>query len=157
MIAQGLREAALLAVGAVYVQLALGAVMRHVGAGLAIPDFPLAFGKVIPPFWSAGIVVHFAHRLGALLVLACVLVLARRAQRSGDPRFARPAALALGLAALQIGLGALTVLTGKAVLPTTAHVATGAAVLGACFFLLLRAFRLRAARARLPAALQART
>jgi hypothetical protein len=41
----------------------------------------------------------------------------------------------------QIGLGALTVLTGKAVLPTTAHVATGAAILGLCWFTTLRTRR----------------
>jgi len=41
----------------------------------------------------------------------------------------------------QISLGAMTVLTGKAVLPTTAHVAVGAAVLGSCWLLLLRAWR----------------
>ena len=38
-------------------------------------------------------------------------------------------------------LGAATVLTGKAVTPTTAHVATGAAVLGACWWIALRARR----------------
>ena len=38
--------------------------------------------------------------------------------------------------------GAATVLTGKAVTPTTAHVATGAAVLGACWWIALRARRL---------------
>src|SRR5262249_34122858 len=30
----------------VFVQLILGALMRHMGAGLAIPDFPLAFGRL---------------------------------------------------------------------------------------------------------------
>ena len=47
----------------------------------------------------------------------------------------------------QISLGAMTVLTGKAVLPTTAHVAVGAAVLGSCWLLLLRASRRRRLRA----------
>jgi hypothetical protein len=41
-----------------------------------------------------------------------------------------------------VGLGAATVLTVKAVLPTTAHVATGAAVLGTCWLVTLRAWRL---------------
>ena len=48
----------------VYVQILLGATMRHTGAGLAIPDFPLAFGHVIPPVWSPPIAIHFAHRVG---------------------------------------------------------------------------------------------
>jgi cytochrome c oxidase assembly protein subunit 15 len=50
----------------------VGATMRHTGAGLAIPDFPWMFGHVIPDHWSAAIAVHFAHRLGALIVIAMV-------------------------------------------------------------------------------------
>ena len=38
----------LLAVIAVYAQLIIGAMMRHYQAGLAVPDFPLAHGKLIP-------------------------------------------------------------------------------------------------------------
>ena len=41
----------------------------------------------------------------------------------------RPALFALALVATQITLGALTIWTRKAVLPTTLHVATGAAIL----------------------------
>jgi cytochrome c oxidase assembly protein subunit 15 len=33
----------------VYAQLIVGAVMRHNQAGLAIPDLPLAYGKLLPP------------------------------------------------------------------------------------------------------------
>lgn len=142
----GLRGAAALATAIVFLQLFLGAVMRHTGAGLAIPDFPLAFGHVLPPFAEPAVVVHFAHRMGALLVTASVLNLSWRAWRSRDPRFSRPAALALTLTVVQISLGALTVWTQKAVTPTTAHVATGAAVLGICFFLALRAHRLTGPR-----------
>lgn len=139
--AAGLRAAALSATGAAFAQLALGAAMRHMGAALAIPDFPLAFGRILPPFASAGIVVHFAHRVGALVVLATLLLLWTRARRSDDRRFTRPAALALAVAVLQIALGGATVLTGKAELPTTLHVTTGAALLGTCWFLVLRAQR----------------
>ena len=51
----------------IYVQILIGATMRHTGAGPAIPDFPLAFGHVIPPHWDAKIAIHFAHRVGALI------------------------------------------------------------------------------------------
>ncbi len=135
------RGAALVATGVVWLQLLVGAVMRHMGAGLAIPDFPLAFGRVIPSFENAAIVVHFAHRLGALVVLAIVARLWLAARRSADPLFQRPANLALGLTFVQIALGAATVLTARAVMPTTFHVATGAALLGTCGFVALRAIR----------------
>ena len=40
---------AVLALAIVYGQLVVGAIMRHYRAGLAIRDFPLAFGNVLPP------------------------------------------------------------------------------------------------------------
>jgi cytochrome c oxidase assembly protein subunit 15 len=149
----GVGAAAALATAVVFLQLALGAVMRHIGAGLAIPDFPLAAGRLIPSFDSAGVAVHFAHRAFALLVLAAVTRLLLRARRSGEPRLVRTASLALALVVIQIGLGGATVLSGRAVVPTTLHVAVGAAVLGTCWLATLRAFRLLRRRSRLaPAA-----
>ena len=140
--AAGARSAAVIATGVVFVQLAIGAVMRHMGAGLAITDFPMAAGRLVPPFDSPGVAVHFAHRAFALVVLGAIVHSTWRARRSGEPRLARTATLALALAAIQVGLGAATVLSGKAVVPTTAHVATGAAVLGACWLATLRSYRL---------------
>ena len=52
----------------IYLQIVVGATMRHTDAGLAIPDFPLVFGHLIPPHWDAKIAIHFAHRVGALVV-----------------------------------------------------------------------------------------
>ena len=37
----------------VYLQILIGATMRHTDAGLAIPDFPFAFGQLVPPHWDA--------------------------------------------------------------------------------------------------------
>jgi cytochrome c oxidase assembly protein subunit 15 len=137
----GVRGAAALTTGIVFAQLVVGALMRHTGAGLAIPDFPLAFGQLVPPLESAAVTIHFLHRLGALAVAGAVVYLARRAHRSRDRRLSRPATLLLVLVAAQIALGGTAVLTAKAVMPTTAHVATGAAVLGVAWFLTLRARR----------------
>lgn len=148
-------RAARLTAGAVYVQLILGAIMRHTGAGLAIPDFPLAFGGLVPPFDRPGVAIHFAHRLGALVVLTAIAWTAATVRRDAghDRRLAAPALLAVVLVALQVSLGALTVWSAKAVLPTTAHVAVGAALLATTFALALRAGRLapapRTARASL--------
>src|SRR5204862_38029 len=60
----------------IYCQILVGATMRHTGAGLAIPDFPLMFGHWWPTHWDAKIAVHFAHRCGALLVTISVLATA---------------------------------------------------------------------------------
>jgi len=130
----------------IYIQLILGAVMRHMGAGLAIPDFPLAYGRLVPPLESEAIFVHFLHRLGALLVTLCVVwtfLRVARHHRQG-PVLLRPASLLVVLLVIQVTLGAFTIWTLKAVLPTTAHVAVGAALLATSLVLTLRAHRLPA-------------
>ena len=134
-----------LTAGLVYVQVVLGAIMRHLGAGLAIPDFPLAFGTLLPPLGSAAVAIHFAHRVGAVVVTGLVVWTAWRVR--AVPALARAAAVAVALVALQVALGALTIWTTKAVLPTTAHVAGGAALLAATLVCALRARRRAAPRA----------
>src|ERR1043165_2243358 len=47
----------------IFLQLVLGATMRHQHAGLAIPDFPLAYGKVWPDTDSASIDHYNAQRI----------------------------------------------------------------------------------------------
>jgi heme a synthase len=144
------------ATGLVYGQLVLGAIMRHTGAGLAIPDVPLAFGRLIPPLLSFEIAIHFAHRVGALWVAAAVTWMAVRIHRAhgGRRELVIPARLALLLLVLQILLGAASVATRLAVLPATAHVVTGALLLACCLVITLLSARARVAGARsLPAAL----
>jgi cytochrome c oxidase assembly protein subunit 15 len=134
-------------VAVVYGQLILGAVMRHTGAGLAIPDFPLALGRVIPPFDVPGVAIHFAHRLGAVAVVTMVTwsVAHILRSRAGYTPLVRPVLLAAALVATQVTLGALTIWTRKAVLATTAHVAVGAAILATTVLLAARARRAPAA------------
>ena len=129
----------------IYLQILVGATMRHTDAGLAIPDFPLAFGHLIPPVWDGKIAVHFAHRVGALVVASMVIATAGHALyhhgRRGELR--RPSILLLSLVAVQITLGALTILSGKQFVINSLHVVTGAAVLGTSLVLTLRAHRPR--------------
>ena len=143
----GLARLTVATAATVYVQLVLGAVMRHTGAGLAIPDFPLAFGGLVPPLVSAPVVIHFLHRMGAFAVATMIVWSATRTLRThgGERALVRPALLAVTLVALQVTLGALTIWTQKAVLPTTAHVATGAAILGTCVVWALRTRRAESA------------
>ena len=138
------RVAAMMTAG-VYAQIIVGATMRHTDAGLAIPDFPLAFGQLVPPFWNAQIAVHYAHRVGALLVSALVLAAAGHVVYHHRDRaeLRRPLWLLLALLATQITLGALTVLSGKHYVINSLHVVTGAMVLGTSLVLTLRACRPR--------------
>lgn len=128
---------------AVYVQLILGAWMRHSGAELAIPDFPLAFGKVVPAFATPQIAIHFAHRVWAIVVFMLVcstFISVTRNFRQTD--LYNPALLLLFLVFLQIGLGGLTVLSRVAVPITTAHVAVGALILVTSVVLAVRSYRI---------------
>lgn len=138
-----LRRLATAAVALLYLQILVGAVMRHLGAGLAIPTFPDVFGGVLPPRWSFGVGIHYAHRVGALIAALALAAVAVRVLRShrGHGALLGPTVAALALVATQITLGALVVLSEKAVAPNTLHVANGAALLGATLALALETWR----------------
>jgi heme a synthase len=127
----------------IYAQILVGATMRHTGAGLAIPDFPLMFGHVIPDHWSGAIAIHFTHRVGALLVTLFVLTLfAHVWSRYRDRReLARPAGLIVALVAAQVTLGALTVLSHRDPWINSFHVVCGAMVLTTSLVMTLRSWR----------------
>jgi cytochrome c oxidase assembly protein subunit 15 len=140
-----LRRRLLLLTAFVYGQILLGATMRHTGGGLAIPDFPLSYGRIVPPFWNVAIALHFAHRVGALAitVLAAAVVWRIAARHGSRPELLRPAWTLAALVASQVTLGAFVVITGKHEIVNTLHVVTGALVLATSVFLTLRAFRIR--------------
>ena len=96
---------------AIYAQLVLGAVMRHMNAALAIPDFPTVFGGVFPHAWTPEIAIHFAHRVGALIVVVQVL------------------------------LGASIIWTGRQVAVATLHVVVGAVLLAFSMVLTVKSHR----------------
>src|SRR5437870_276485 len=66
----------------VYAQILVGALMRHLGAGLAIPTFPM---PLIPPSASLAVMVNFAHRIGAVLVALFIVAIFVRLLRF-EPR-----------------------------------------------------------------------
>lgn len=164
---KSLRTLALWTVGAIFVQLMLGAVMRHSEAGLAIPDFPTMFGSWIPPLGKESlafanselarngilskmrltevtqgqILTHLAHRLWAVVVTALVIWTAVRVFRSHSAisRLRRPAILLLILLTFQITLGIFTIYTEKQPSITTLHVLTGALTLASAVALAAQA------------------
>jgi cytochrome c oxidase assembly protein subunit 15 len=133
----------------IFLQLTLGATMRHQHAGLAIRDFPLAYGKLWPamdpesvrlynqhriettadnPITAFQIGLQMVHRIVALLILGAVAICAWGAvRRQGVSSGAGRLALAwLGLVLTQALLGAATIWSGKAADVATAHVLVGA-------------------------------
>ena len=131
----------------IYAQILVGATMRHTGAGLAIPDFPLMFGGLWPDHWTAAIGIHFAHRVGALFAAGMALgtsvyIWRRYVDRS---ELASPALLVLVFMVIQIALGAVTVLSGRQPLTTSLHVVGGALVLATSLVITLRSWQIRIA------------
>jgi heme a synthase len=146
-----LRRLATTTTALIYIQILLGATMRHTGAGLAIPDFPLMFGGLIPSHWDAKIAIHFAHRVGALVVtLAIAATAGHILYHHRDRReLTRPALLIGFLVCVQIALGALTVLSQRDVAINSAHVVCGAVVLATSLVLTLRSWQAEFASAAL--------
>lgn len=146
---RGLRNLALATTVLIFLQLILGSTMRGQHAGLAISDFPLAYGQVWPDT-SAAAMTHYnadstnpnnitafqvnlqmIHRAFALLIFIFVAATMIQAWRKLGARdaFAKFSFFWFGLIVLQIALGAATVLTNKAADVATAHVLVGALAL----------------------------
>ena len=142
-----LRTLALITTAAIFVQILLGALMRHTGSGLAIPDFPLSYGHLMPPFFTRQIAIHFAHRVWALVVTFFVMWLAGRILRGYEKTLRRAAIFLLAVLGVQIFLGAQTIWSSRAPVVTTLHVAGGALTLAASLYLTLRAYRILLPRA----------
>ena len=161
----GLKIPAYWVTGLVYVQLIIGALMRHTQSGLAIPDFPLAGGYLLPPFNQtmlntvhamqfdldlpfvsmSQVVVHFLHRLGGVSVAIAIGWLSWKIyqMKDSDNRIYRQTVLLDMLLLLQITLGAFTIWSLKEPLITSIHVVNGATILGLSMLMVLRILPVR--------------
>ena len=134
--------------GLLYLQLGLGATMRHQHRDLAITDFPLAYGQVIPATDAAAIArinvaretqamsevsaaqiwLQMTHRFLAMIIgltiTAFCFVVRREREVASALRSLSTFWLLLMIA--QITLGAWTIWSNKAADIATAHVAVGA-------------------------------
>jgi heme a synthase len=129
----------------IYIQILIGATMRHSDAGLSIPDFPLVFGGIVPPEWTPQIAIHYAHRVGALLAaLAIAATVGHVFYHHRDRKeLKRPAILLACLVTAQVTLGAFIIWSQKDVAINTAHVIIGALTLATSLVLTLRSHRVR--------------
>jgi cytochrome c oxidase assembly protein subunit 15 len=158
---RGLRRHVLYVTLLIFIQLIIAATMRHQHAGLAITDFPLAYGKIWPatspeaiagynahrppgtignPITAFQVNLQMVHRLVAYTIflgVAAAALLARKklGSRDGLTKFTW---FWLGLLLLQIVLGAATIWSNKAADVTTLHVMVGASALltGALWWLM---------------------
>lgn len=133
----------------ILLQLVIAATMRHQHAGLAIPDFPLAYGNLWPATDPAAIAsynqmrteitsykaitafqvwLQMAHRIVAFVILGTVALAAwkTKVKLGRRSQLGKMSLLLLGLVVMQVLLGAATIWTNKSADIATAHVAVGA-------------------------------
>jgi len=135
----------------IYVQLALGATMRHQHRDLAILDFPTANGAWIPDTSAAALAkinawrdaralsdvtafqiwLQMAHRFLALIIAIAIVSFCVRVRREarGFDVLKRLSLLWVALVFGQITFGAWVIWSNKAADVATAHVALGAVML----------------------------
>ena len=157
---KGLQKGAIIIGGSIYIQLILGALMRHTGSGMAIPDFPTMGGVWIPTFSDNMInninailfdlnldmvsrnqvMIHFIHRFGAAVVTGAIGYYVFR-YHSFLKRHQLPNMtlwLMVIIVIIQITLGVATVLSERSPYIASFHVVTGAVLLGLCTLFILR-------------------
>jgi cytochrome c oxidase assembly protein subunit 15 len=127
-------------VAILFVQLLFGAWVAGLNAGQLAPTWPDMQGRFFPEGvdWSRGFLwaltndpylIHFVHRWWAWVVVAAMVVFARKVRKVEG---ARPASIVIHSAfGTQVVLGILTVLSGVAIWLAALHQATGALLVAA--------------------------
>ena len=138
---------ALLVCGLLSVQLLLGALMRHNGAGLALDGFPhsTSTGEWLPASMALPFALNLSHRIGAVAVTIAILILALMILTHPPLRrlLGSLAVALLGLVGWQFFLGVLTILTLKNPHAATFHMLFGAILLATAWLTTLNLWRAR--------------
>src|SRR5271167_2161332 len=117
----GLHRFAFATAAATVLLLMAGALVTSNDAADSVPDWPLAYGRIIPPL-IGGIRYEYTHRVLAALVSTLTLILAIWISRSEKRPLARRLGwTALALVIAQACLGGFRVLVGYPALSATAH------------------------------------
>src|SRR6266853_1525777 len=125
---RALHRFAVLTACATFFLIFVGGLVTSTGSALAVPDWPLAFGKLIPA-WEGGIRFEFGHRLAAGTVVILTLALMTWAWRAEPRRWVRQlVVIAFGLIIVQAILGGITVLFELPLAIAVAHAATAQAL-----------------------------
>jgi len=167
---KSLQTISIAAVAVVFLQLAFGALLRHTYSGLAVPDFPLAYGQLFPALtvdavtnynqnliasgikWRGDtaiqpyqIVIHLVHRYWAFVVTALVTFFGYKLWKTVElpKRLRRIGFYLMSFVLLQFMLGTITVLSRKEFIITSFHVVIGALILMTCVIAAIQIARMR--------------
>ena len=137
---QGLATATVISV---FVLVIIGGVVRVTGSGLGCPDWPLCYGKLLPPLEYTAI-VEYTHRFVASVIVG-PLVLATAivgiARYRSDRWVWIPAAVSVPLLIIQGLLGGVTVLTHLPGGIVALHLATAEVLLATSVFIMVASYR----------------
>ena len=137
---QGLATATVISV---FVLVIIGGVVRVTGSGLGCPDWPLCYGKLLPPLEYTA-VIEYTHRFVASVIVG-PLVLATAivgiARYRADRWVWIPAVVSVPLLIVQGLLGGITVLTHLPGGIVALHLATAEALLATCVFIMVASYR----------------
>lgn len=127
----------------VFILVIIGGVVRVTESGLGCPDWPLCYGKVLPPLEYTAI-IEYTHRFVASvivgpLVLATAIVALVRYRH--DRWVWIPGAISVPLLIVQGLLGGVTVLTHLPGEIVALHLGTAEVLLAVCLFLMVASYR----------------
>ncbi|MGA9532831.1 MAG: COX15/CtaA family protein, partial [Anaerolineales bacterium] len=138
-----------------YLLIVVGGIVRVTGSGLGCPDWPLCYGRLIPPFEFTAL-IEYSHRLTASLTSPLILATTIYAwlRFRGERWLTRLSAISLVLLAVQVVLGGITVLTETPPNIVAVHLGNALLILAIQIVIAVLAFRVRAGE---PAELTLRT
>jgi protoheme IX farnesyltransferase len=125
-----------------FLLIVMGGIVRVTESGLGCPDWPLCYGRILPPL-RADAIIEYTHRLVASLTTPLILASAVVAWWKGRSirLVFRPMMIALGLLVVEIGLGAVTVLTQTPPVIVAVHLGVALTVLAMLLTATVTAFQ----------------
>ena len=110
---------------AIFLVVTLGGVVRVTGSGLGCPDWPLCYGKLVPPL-EFNTLIEYSHRLAVSLTTPLLGLAAGLAwwRYRHHRHIVLPLTLALALLGVEVVLGGITVLTELPPTIVTVHLGT---------------------------------
>ncbi|MYC32497.1 MAG: heme A synthase [Chloroflexi bacterium] len=127
----------------VFILVIIGGIVRVTESGLGCPDWPLCYGKLLPPLEYTAI-IEYTHRfvasviVGPLVLATAIVALARY---RNDRWVWIPAAISVPLLIVQGLLGGVTVLTHLPGEIVALHLGTAEALFAVCLFIMVASYR----------------
>ena len=129
-----------------FIQILIGALVRHTDSGLAITTFPHSTGdgQWLPEYWNWAVALNLSHRAGAIVASVAILAFIAQiwAASCAGAGVKLWAILPVALLAIQVFLGAMVTWTGLNEHAATLHLLVGAFLLASCWTLTFLSFRL---------------